>query len=66
LFAGMFLSILTNILQSVNLISSLNLEWILTPPSVLVLEAACILQVLFFALALSYRAWLIEKEKLSG
>jgi hypothetical protein len=63
LFVGMFLSILSNILQSVNLISSLNLEWILDPPSVLILEGACVLQVLFFALALSYRAWLIEKGK---
>lgn len=63
MFVGIFLSVLSSILQSLNLVSTFGLDFLLNLPIALIFEVACVIQILFFALALSYRARLIEKEK---
>ncbi len=63
MFIGVFLSVFSSILQSLNLMASLNLEYLQDIPSAYIFEIGCLVQILMFALALSYRSRLIEKEK---
>ncbi len=63
MFAGILSLILYSNFQILNLMGPLNLEVRRNFPTVIILEVACITQILFFALVLSYRMHLIDKDK---